>query len=133
MSANSKKLYKSRSNRIFMGVCGGIGEYLGVDPTVVRLLWAVLICCAGTGLLAYIVMGLIMSEMPDGTSYIETEHTVRRLRKSFEDRRLLGVCGGIAEYLGVSATVVRIIWAAAVLLFGAGILAYIVCAIIIPS
>ena len=116
-----------------MGVCGGIGEYLGVDPTVVRLLWAVLICCAGTGLLAYIVMGLIMSEMPDGTAYIETEHTVRRLRKSFEDRRLLGVCGGIAEYLGVSATVVRIIWAAAVLLFGAGILAYIVCAIIMPS
>jgi len=37
-----KKLYLSDTNKVIGGVCGGIGEYLGVDPTVIRLLWAVL-------------------------------------------------------------------------------------------
>lgn len=37
-----KKLYLSDTNKIIAGVCGGIGEYLGIDPTVVRLVWAIL-------------------------------------------------------------------------------------------
>jgi phage shock protein PspC (stress-responsive transcriptional regulator) len=37
-----KKLYLSETNKVIGGVCGGIGEYLGVDPTVIRLVWAVL-------------------------------------------------------------------------------------------
>lgn len=37
-----KKLYLSENNKIIGGVCGGIGEYLGVDPTVVRLVWVIL-------------------------------------------------------------------------------------------
>ncbi len=60
-----KKLYKSSKNKKIAGVCGGIAEYLNIDPTIVRLIWAVLIFCFGTGLLAYIIAAVIMTEEPD--------------------------------------------------------------------
>ena len=47
----TKKLYRSKKDRVFAGVCGGIGEYLGVDPTVIRLL-AVILGFTGSGVLA---------------------------------------------------------------------------------
>ena len=58
-----KKLYKS-NNRMICGVCAGIAEYLGIDPTVVRLLWAAL-GLTGTGILLYIVAALVMPENMD--------------------------------------------------------------------
>ena len=69
----SKKLYKSR-DRILAGVCGGIAEYFGVDPTLIRVIWAVLICCFGTGILAYIICMLIIPEMPNGTVIVEDDN-----------------------------------------------------------
>ena len=60
----NRKLYRSNTNKIICGVCGGLGEYLGVDPTIVRLVW-VLIACSGTGLLAYIIAAVIMPQRVD--------------------------------------------------------------------
>ena len=60
----NRKLYRSNTNKIICGVCGGLGEYLGVDPTIVRLVW-VLIACSGTGLLAYSIAAVIMPEKVD--------------------------------------------------------------------
>ncbi len=57
-----KKLTKS-SNRMICGVCGGIGEYLGIDPTVIRLLWVIFSFMGGAGLLAYIVAAIIVPEV----------------------------------------------------------------------
>ncbi len=57
-----KKLTKS-SNRMICGVCAGIGEYLGIDPTVIRLLWVIFSFMGGAGLLAYIVAAIIIPEM----------------------------------------------------------------------
>ena len=56
-----KRLYKSRTNRVLCGVCGGIGEYFGIDPTIVRLLF-VLLGCTSTGLILYIIAAIIMPE-----------------------------------------------------------------------
>lgn len=57
-----KRLVKS-SNRTICGVCGGIGEYLGIDPTVIRLLWIILsFASLGTGLLVYIIAALVVPE-----------------------------------------------------------------------
>ena len=53
-----KKLYKSRENQILCGVCGGIGEYLNIDPTLIRLL-LVLLGCTTTGIIIYIVAAII--------------------------------------------------------------------------
>lgn len=58
-----KRLYKSQTNKMLCGVCGGVAEYLNIDPTIVRLIWAVLVFAFGTGILAYIVAAIIM---PDG-------------------------------------------------------------------
>ena len=60
---DGKKLYRSRKNRMLCGVCGGIGEYLNIDPTLVRLL-AVLLGCSGTGILVYIIAAIIIPVSP---------------------------------------------------------------------
>lgn len=54
-----KKLYRSNTDKMLCGVCAGIGEYLNVDPTVVRLLW-VLFGLTGFGILAYVAAAIIM-------------------------------------------------------------------------
>lgn len=59
-----KRLYKSEDNRILCGVCGGVGEYLGVDPTLVRLVWVLITLAAGAGLLLYIIAAIIMPREP---------------------------------------------------------------------
>lgn len=56
-----RRLYRSRNNRIICGVCGGIGEYFNVDPTIIRLL-LVLFACTGTGILAYFIAAVIMPD-----------------------------------------------------------------------
>ncbi len=55
-----KKLYRSETNKVICGVCGGIAEYLAVDPTVVRLIWALVSIFGGAGVLGYIIAALIM-------------------------------------------------------------------------
>ncbi|MDD3027585.1 MAG: PspC domain-containing protein [Erysipelotrichaceae bacterium] len=60
----TKKLYRSRRDRVFAGVCGGIGEYFDIDSSLVRILWVLLILGAGTGLLAYIICAIIIPESP---------------------------------------------------------------------
>ena len=57
---------------------------------------------------------------------------MKKLYRSVSDKKLAGVCGGVAEYFGLDATLIRVAWAL-VSLSGTGILAYIVCALIIPE
>ena len=57
-----KQLYKSSTNKKVAGVCGGIGEYLGIDPTIVRLGFVALSLLAGGGLAVYIIAAIIMPE-----------------------------------------------------------------------
>ena len=60
----NKKLYRIEQGKLIAGVCGGIAEYLNIDPTVIRLIW-VLVAFSGAGLLAYLVCALIIPEKPD--------------------------------------------------------------------
>jgi len=62
----AKKCYKSSVDKKFAGVCGGIGEYFDIDPTLVRLIWVVLTLAGGAGLLAYIIAACVMPEAPAG-------------------------------------------------------------------
>lgn len=57
----------------------------------------------------------------------------KKLYRSITDKKLAGVCGGLAEYLGMDSTIVRLILVLAVLFAGVGILAYIVAALVIPN
>ena len=60
-----KKLYRSKQDKKLAGVCGGFADYLHIDVTIVRLLWAILTLCASIGLWAYIACALIIPEKPD--------------------------------------------------------------------
>lgn len=58
---SDKRLYKSNVNYMICGVCGGIAEYLAVDPTLIRLAWVIFTCLsAGTGIIAYIIAAIII-------------------------------------------------------------------------
>lgn len=57
-----KKLYKSSTDKMLAGVCGGLAEYLELDSTWVRLGYAALVIFAGTGILLYIICAIIMPE-----------------------------------------------------------------------
>lgn len=58
---------------------------------------------------------------------------MKKLIRSATDRKLAGVCGGLGEYFGVDSTIVRIGWVIFCLLGGSGVLAYLLCALIIPE
>lgn len=60
-----KKLFRSNSNRMVCGVCGGLGTYTGIDPTVIRVLYVIISMIAGAGLLGlilYFVLAVIIPE-----------------------------------------------------------------------
>lgn len=130
--AAGKRLYRS-DIKVLAGVCGGIGEYLGVDPNIIRVIVAFCgFCTVGVpALLVYIIVACVIPKAPDGYSE-SLASTYKHIYKS-QNKKLAGVCGGIAEYFGVDASMVRIIFVLLVLLFGTGLLFYIICAIIIPK
>ncbi len=57
-----KKLYRSRNDRYIAGVCGGLGEYFGIDPTVVRVLFILAALIGGPGIILYILLALFIPE-----------------------------------------------------------------------
>ena len=59
-----KKLYRSRTDRKIAGICGGIGEYANIDPTIIRVLFAIFAIWGGSGLLIYLVLLFIVPESP---------------------------------------------------------------------
>jgi phage shock protein C len=64
MTEAYKRLYRSRNNRMLFGVCGGLGEYLNVDPTVIRLIFVLAILPGGPGLIVYLALALLVPEEP---------------------------------------------------------------------
>ena len=64
MSSGYRKLYRSRNDRMLGGVCGGLGQYLDVDPTLIRLLFVAAVLLGGHGLLIYLVMLIIVPIEP---------------------------------------------------------------------
>ena len=61
-SSGAKRLHKSATDKKLAGVCGGLAEYFGVDSTIIRLVFALLVLGWGTGILAYIVAALVLPE-----------------------------------------------------------------------
>jgi phage shock protein C len=131
-----KRLMRRRKDKRIAGVCAGIAEYFNIDVTLVRLAWIVLTFFPGAiigGVVAYVVAWLIM---PAGDDPPVPAPDGRRLVRSVSDRKIAGVCGGLAEYFDVDSTAVRL---AAVILaiypgvIICGVLAYLVAWIVIPA
>lgn len=61
----NKRLYKSNTDKMLDGVCGGIAEYFEIDPTLVRLGWVLLCALGGSGIPAYIVAAIVIPRNPE--------------------------------------------------------------------
>jgi phage shock protein PspC (stress-responsive transcriptional regulator) len=105
------RLYRDANDKILGGVCSGIAAYLNVDPTVVRLIFAIITFGGfGLGFLLYILLWIIL---PVGN--IEG-YSGKRFFRNPDDQILGGVCGGLAAYFNKSSTTIRLIFAAPILL-----------------
>ncbi len=197
-----KRIYRSQEDRIIAGVCGGFAEYLGIDPTLVRLVWIFFTIFGGLGILAYIFSIILISEKDSSTAkeirvtddhdeklilwgvviiivgillffrhrpmvgmmwhavsgnwfnilfaialigigiYVlinrkeDSEKLVNNLglsglHLSETDKKIAGVCGGIAESVNIDSTIIRLIWVLGSLLSaGIGIVLYIICMLV---
>ncbi len=213
----TRRLYKSRRNKIIDGVCGGFAEYFDVDASIVRLLWVLVTLMGGTGFIAYLVAMIIMPVNPEhlvspsptttqtnGKSdrrrffgvllilvgslvllvnigwfwdfgwwsftrsillpmliiglgafliYLQTSRKKtpssdsgiageapagiqmrKELRRSKENRKLFGVCGGLGKYFDIDPTMIRFTFVFLTLIsFGWGLLIYIILGIVMPE
>jgi phage shock protein PspC (stress-responsive transcriptional regulator) len=116
------------------GVCAGMAAYLDADVTLVRLAWVILSVVPGVivgGLIAYAAAWLILPQAGVPTPRLPG----KRLLRSTTDRKIGGVCGGLAEYFGVDSTVMRVAAAILAIYPGAvicGVLAYVIGWLVIP-
>jgi phage shock protein PspC (stress-responsive transcriptional regulator) len=117
------------------GVCAGLAEYFDTDVTLVRVLWVILSLVPGGiigGVVVYVAAWIIIPPQPGAPVRSGGKHLVR----SGTDRQIAGVCGGLAAYLGVDSTVIRVIWAVLSIVPGAvvlGVIAYLLAWWIIPD
>jgi phage shock protein PspC (stress-responsive transcriptional regulator) len=107
----SKRLYRDTNDKFIGGVCSGIAAYLNVDPAIVRILFAIITFGGfGFGFLAYIILWIILPPK-DLDGYIG-----KRLYRNPDDKVIGGVAGGLAAYFNKSASTIRLIFAAPLLL-----------------
>lgn len=66
-----KKLYRSKADKKLAGVCSGVAKYFNIDPTIVRLIWALASIFAFAGIIAYIVCAFVIPEEP--ADYVEID------------------------------------------------------------
>jgi len=64
MKKKVKRLYRSGKEKILGGVCGGIAEYFNVDPTIIRIIWILIVLGYGAGIIAYIIAWIIIPKNP---------------------------------------------------------------------
>ena len=105
-----KRLYRDTDDKILGGVCSGIASYFGIDPTIVRLLFAIITFGGfGTGFLIYIALWILLPKQS------LRGQSARRLYRNPDDRMLGGVASGLAAYFHVPVRNLRLIFAAPIL------------------
>lgn len=105
------RLYRDTSDKMIGGVCSGISNYLGIDPAIVRILFAIISFGGfGLGFLAYIILWVILPPKDlDG-------FTGKRLYRNPDDKVISGVAGGLAAYFGRNSSTIRLVFAAPLIL-----------------
>ncbi|HVN07797.1 MAG TPA: PspC domain-containing protein [Patescibacteria group bacterium] len=128
-----RRLVRSVTDRKLGGVCAGLAEYLGMDVSLVRVLAAVSIIFYGIGLVAYLVAWIVIPEEQLAPGVQPPRPSSRRLHRSMTDRKIGGVCGGLAEFLEADVSIIRILWLLAIFLAGTGGILYLLLWIILPA
>jgi phage shock protein PspC (stress-responsive transcriptional regulator) len=133
---SSRRLERLPEQGKVAGVCAGIASYLDTDVALVRAIWVLLTIIPGAligGLLAYAAAWAVM---PVSVAAVPPVTSGRKVTRPHEDRKIAGVCAGLAKYFAVDVTFVRLIWVVLSIYPGAivcGVLAYGIAWFIIPS
>src|ERR1051326_1356716 len=120
VTGGPKRLMRSSTDKKLGGVCGGLAEYFDMDPTLVRVLWLLVVLCGARQ---------IVPGAPDAASVTGGPE---KLIGSSRGKNLGGVCGGLAEYFDMDPTLVRVLWLLVVLCGGTGILLYVILWLVLP-
>lgn len=99
------RLYRNDSDKLLGGVCSGIANYLRIDPTIVRLVFALMVFGAGTGVFLYILLWIILP-----SKSLVTNITSKRLYRNPEEKVIAGVASGIAAYFDIAVWIPRLIF-----------------------
>jgi phage shock protein C len=138
-----KKLTRSQQEKKIAGICGGLGELLGIDPTLIRL--GVIFCAAVlvlmyrslagllTILVPYVAAWIIVPVAPARPETVERPR-MKRLYRSPTDKKIAGICGGLGELFAIDPTLIRLglVFVALVTALIPVLVAYLVGWIVIP-
>lgn len=100
------RLYRNDTDKILGGVCGGIAAYLRIDPSLVRIILALLIFLGGSGFLLYILLWIILP-----SKKLEKTVNVKRLYRNPDEKVIAGVASGLAAYFNIAVWIPRLIFA----------------------
>lgn len=104
-------LFRNENDKMLGGVCSGIGAYLRIDTTIIRVLFALFTLGAfGTGFVLYIILWAILP------SKIQENKFTRRLYRDADQKVLGGVCSGISKYFSIAVWIPRLIFALPIIL-----------------
>ena len=132
-NAGPKKLKRDPHNKVISGVCGGLGNFLNIDPIIARAGFLISFFVFGSGLLLYLILWIIMPEATPNELPQFSGTSSRKLFRNTDDKMIGGVCSGVGSYLGVSEVVMRVVFIISFFAFGTGLLAYVILWLIIPE
>jgi phage shock protein PspC (stress-responsive transcriptional regulator) len=124
-----KSLSRDQRRKILGGVCSGIANYMNVDAVWIRLLFALLAFAYGFTFFVYIVMWIVVP----GSYDLEEPEVEKKLFRDTDRKVIGGVAGGVAAFLGIDITLVRILFVVFTIAGGLGFFVYIVMWVILPE
>ncbi|PZP37438.1 MAG: hypothetical protein DI598_21175, partial [Pseudopedobacter saltans] len=98
-----RRLYRDENHKILGGVCSGIANYFGIDPVIMRI---VAIIFFGAAFIPYIVIWMVVPS--SATKVIGSPR--KRLFRDMDNKKISGVCAGLAQYFGINVRIVRILF-----------------------
>ena len=121
-----KNLHISDKEKIFTGVCAGIGESFGINANFVRGAFLISLFFGFSGFFIYLILAVILpkGEKKPEVIDVEEEKEKTKICRSWDKRMLAGVCGGFAKYFGWDVSLIRIAFVIMTLAGGIGIFLY---------
>ena len=120
-------LHRSQDDKIIAGVCGGLAETLNVPVWLIRVLFIVLGFWVGSSIPVYIVLCLILP-------VVKVDDCIKpRLTRSFENRMIGGVAGGLSSNMNIDVSIIRLAFIGLALWGGIGFLLYLILWIVLPN
>lgn len=121
------RLHVSQENKVIAGICGGLAESIGINANLIRGVFVFTIFFGLSGLWAYLLLLAILPKDEGKAEVIDVdvEPEDGKIRRTWKNRMIAGVCAGIANYLGWDVSIVRILFIGMSMVAGVGLMLYI--------